>query len=59
MLGQLLVLAGVGYAVDSFGAVLSVNSWTDVSSFTFLGEFLLAIWLVFRARRIGITVSER
>jgi len=59
VLGQLLVLAGVGYAVDSFGAVLSVNSWTDVSSFTFLGEFLLAIWLVFRARRIGITVSER
>jgi hypothetical protein len=53
VLGALLVIAGTGYAIDSLGAVLTQGSWTDVSSFTFLGEFLLAIWLVIRARRIA------
>ena len=53
VLGALLVIAGLGYATDSFGAVLSQTSWTDISSFTFLGEFLLALWLVIRARGIA------
>ena len=34
--------------------MLSQGSWTDISSFTFLGEFLLALWLVIRARRIAV-----
>jgi hypothetical protein len=51
--GALLVIAGLGYGTDSFGAVLSQKPWTDISSFTFLGEFLLALWLVVRARPIG------
>jgi Domain of unknown function (DUF4386) len=60
VLGGLLVIAGLGYATDSLGAVLSENPWTDISAFTFLGEFLLAIWLVIRARRIaaGAAVLE-
>ncbi len=53
VLGALLVISGAGYAIDSLGAVLSQSPWTDVSSFTFLGEFLLALWLVIRARRIA------
>jgi len=57
VLGALLVIAGVGYAIDSFGTVLSQGPWTDVSSFTFLGEFLLAIWLVIRARQIAVAAS--
>ena len=57
LLGALLVLAGLGYATDSMGAVLSLGSWTDISSFTFIGEFLLAIWLLIRARRIAATAS--
>lgn len=48
LLGVLLAVAGLGYSVDSLGAVLSQGSWTDVSSFTFIGEFLLALWLVTR-----------
>jgi hypothetical protein len=54
VLGALLALAGAGYAIDSIGAVVSQGSWTDVSSFTFLGEFLLATWLVIRAHRITL-----
>jgi hypothetical protein len=53
LLGVLLLIAGLGYATDSFGAVLTPGSWTDISAFTFLGEFLLALWLVIRARSIA------
>jgi hypothetical protein len=59
LLGVLIVIAGLGYATDSLGAVLSLGSWTDISSFTFLGEFLLALWLVSRARRIEVRTSGR
>lgn len=57
VLGALLVLAGAGYAIDSLGAVLSHSTWTDVSSYTFMGEFLLALWLVLRASRIATSAS--
>ena len=53
LLGVLLAIAGLGYAIDSLGAVPSHGSWTDISSFAFLGEFLLALWLLLRARRIA------
>jgi len=57
LLGALIAISGLGYAADSFGAVLSPGSWTDISAFTFIGEFLLALWLVIRARRIAETSS--
>jgi uncharacterized protein DUF4386 len=53
-LGVVLAVAGLGYVVDSFGAILFRGSWTDVSSFTFIGEFLLALWLVVRGRRLPL-----
>jgi hypothetical protein len=53
VLGVLLAISGLGYATDSLGAVLSQGTWTDITTFTFIGEFLLAIWLVIRARRIA------
>jgi len=56
LLGVLLAIAGLGYVIDSFGVVLSQGSWTAVASFTFIGEFLLALWLVIWGRRL--TVSE-
>ena len=56
-LAVLLAIAGLGYVVDSFGAVLSRGSWTDVSSFTFIGEFLLALWLLIWGRRLTLTES--
>jgi len=54
LLGVLLAVAGLGYLVDSVAAILSRGSWTVVSSFTFIGEFLLALWLVVRGHRITL-----
>ncbi len=50
LLGALLVIAGLGYLFDSFAAALGGS--TNVAAFTFLGEFLLALWLVIRRRRL-------
>ena len=52
IIGVLLAVAGLGYVVDSLGAILFRGSWTDISSFTFIGEFLLALWLVVRGRHL-------
>jgi len=57
LLGALIAISGLGYAADSLGAVLSQGSWTDISAFTFIGEFLLALWLLIRARRIAASTS--
>jgi hypothetical protein len=54
----LLAIAGLGYATDSLGAVVSQGSSTPISSFTFLGEFLLALWLRIRARSIAVSASR-
>ena len=57
ILGVLLLISGAGYVIDSFGGVMSQNGWTDITAFTFLGEFLLAVWLVSRARRIEVKAA--
>jgi Domain of unknown function (DUF4386) len=54
VLGVLLAIAGAGYVVDTLGAISFQDSWTDVSSFTFLGELLLALWLVIRGRQVRV-----
>ena len=50
-LSVLVAIAGCGYVFDTFSALSSGGSSTPVSSFTFIGEFLLALWLVTRGRR--------
>lgn len=55
-LGVLLCIAGAGYAFDSFVAVLPASIPIEIAMFIFVGEFLLALWLVIRGRRL--TVSE-
>jgi hypothetical protein len=52
LIGVLLGIAGLGYGIDSVGSTLSQTSWTAISSVTFVGEFLLAVWLVVRGRRL-------
>ena len=56
LLGVLIAVAGLGYLIDTFGVVLSAGTWNPVAVFTFIGEFLLALWLVIRGRRL--TASE-
>jgi hypothetical protein len=52
LIGVLLVLAGAGYVFDSFVSVFIEDAPFAVSNVTFLGEFLLGLWLLFRSRRI-------
>ena len=56
-LAVLIAIDGLSYAVDTFGTVLSHGSWTDTATFTFIGEFLLALWLVIRGRRLRVDDS--
>ncbi len=56
--GILLVVAGAGYVFDSFGTVLSQGSPIVVSTVTFLGEFVLACWLVVRGRRVSLAATH-
>jgi len=53
ILGILLVIAGGGYAFDTFSSVLSQNP-VEISTYTFVGEFLLAVWLVVRGARVRL-----
>ena len=57
VLGVLLAIDGLSYVVDTFGTVLTHGSWTDTATFTFIGEFLLAPWLIIRSRRLASTES--
>ena len=59
ILGVLLLIAGLGYLSDSLGGVLFQGYTTNVAAFTFLGEFLLAVWLVLRAGHVGVSTSGR
>jgi hypothetical protein len=47
----LLVVAGAGYLVDSFGYLLVADYSVSVGAFTFIGELLLGLWLVAKAGR--------
>jgi hypothetical protein len=57
ILGVLLGIAGFGYGFDSLNAMLSQGPATRISTFTFVGEFLLALWLVIWGRRITLSGS--
>jgi hypothetical protein len=58
MLGVLLAIAGFGYVFDTAVRVLVRGSTSDVSAITGMGEFVFALWLVFRGRRINLSGSE-
>jgi hypothetical protein len=47
LLGILVMVAGLGYLVDSFGGLLSKSYDANVAGFTFAGEALLMGWLLF------------
>lgn len=53
-LGVLVAISGLGYAVDSFAALLAQDSWNEIAMVTFIGEFLLALWLVIRGGRRAV-----
>jgi hypothetical protein len=55
ILGILLVVAGLGYAVDGFGVVLFADYGIEVATFSFVGEAVLIFWLLLRGRRITLS----
>jgi hypothetical protein len=48
IIGVLLIIAGFGYIIDSAALFLLPDLNMDISKFTFVGELLLLIWLLFR-----------
>ena len=51
ILGVLVIIAGLGYMIDSFGNLLSPNYDANIALFTFIGEVLLIFWLFFKGAR--------
>ena len=49
ILGTLLVIAGLGYMFDSITGFLFPNFGVTIGQFTFIGELLLALWLVMKS----------
>jgi Domain of unknown function (DUF4386) len=58
VIGVLLVVAGAGYAFDSGAAGLGLEL-SRVAAFTFLGELLLALWLLVAGRRLRAVDSAQ
>ncbi len=53
LLAVLLAIAGFGYIFDSVVRLLVRGSSSDISAITGMGEFVFALWLVIRGRRIA------
>lgn len=58
LLGVLLAVAGVGYIFDSAASTLLASPPGSVATVTFLGEFLLAVWLVARSRHLSLKADD-
>jgi len=58
LLSVLLAIAGFGYVFDTATRVLARSFSSDISAITGMGEFVFAIWLVTRGRRINSSDSE-
>lgn len=57
-LAVLLGIAGLGYAIDSLGAVLFPAVPFQLALFTFVGEVVLLGWLLLRGRKLELGSEE-
>lgn len=53
LLGILVIIAGGGYAADAVLAILLPNIGVSISPFTFVGELLFVLWLLFKGVKVG------
>lgn len=58
LVGILLAIAGFGYAIDSFGAVLVADYSLQVTIVTFVGEIVLIGWLLLRGRHVSVDTED-
>jgi len=56
--GILLVVAGLGYLVDGFVAVLVPGPSVSIGQFTFVGEVALIFWLLIKGSRKNFSHGE-
>lgn len=54
VLGVLLIIGGLGYLFDSVVLILFPSSGATIAQFTFVGELLLPLWLLFK----GVNVEK-
>jgi hypothetical protein len=54
ILGALLIIAGFGYVIDAFILFLLPDLNITISQFTFIGELLFLLWLLFK----GVNVEQ-
>ena len=65
ILGGLLIIAGLGYLIDDFGKILLPNFDVTIAMFTFIGELIFMLWLLFKSAKIpkmknqGETLAEK
>ncbi len=55
VIGVLLVIAGAGYLVDTFGGLLIERYTLTVASGSFVGEAVLMLWLLIKGRSVTLT----
>jgi hypothetical protein len=58
LVSALLVVAAVGYLVDSLGTLLSPTYSLGLSTFTFVGEVVFIFWLLIHGRKLPDTASS-
>lgn len=61
-LGALVALAGLGHTVDALAVVLTPRPLWELTTVTFVGEVVMAVWLLVRARtdrRAGPVLDQR
>lgn len=52
ILGVLLILAALGYLIDSLGKILLPDYNLTIAAFTFIGEVMLLFWLFIKGSRL-------
>ncbi len=50
-LGALLILAGLGYLIDSLGKLFAPGYSLTLAAFTFIGEVVLIFWLLWKSAK--------
>jgi hypothetical protein len=58
LVSVLLVVAAVGYIVDSLGTLLSPTYSLGLSTFTFVGEVIFIFWLLIQGRKLPDTANS-
>ena len=58
VLAVLLVIAGAGYVIDNVGRLLIAGYTVTISSFTFVGEVALLVWLLVWGTKVTIASAQ-